>query len=726
MFKSRKKPKPPNQRESLQPSLPARKNTELPPAWSQSSQLDLIRFRQDSDLISQDLPMNLDHLREWVVEFLRLSELKLLDSRDAGEVARSLHNLDRKYKSSKGQKFRASIHDLLDQVRRAYVSGSIPRAAHVPLHLLSYYKESGHLDKGVEFWNWLSRQGDAPLSPIFVGAAIELLAVYGAGIRQCEDIYERTLDQQDDIASQYQLQPGAILPDRSKAITIKGTSLGLLQGILSARLFYGQWQASYLALDTAFRLRPSQVVSRVLDLFVYERPIFEALQVFFMFCRGGNRVSDATLAAVLRNLKKIIDHVSDSTSKINAVRAMIQVIEAYVRSAGLLNSIHLNILARAIVSAMPPTMPTKLSVDAEYLTKTVIDLFTQLLGYFSKHGVAPNQVTFDGTIPVALALGYLSLGRALFDDMVTLGLSPHEGLAQSLMEAAGSSRDPDLLKAAWTCACDINRSDAGKSPKFRSWQTMTLAARRCGLDSFAENQLNLLGPQSSLRAKLTAKAVQKDSLEPTILAEAKPNSPKTEDAQKLEDLCAGVFAVIDRVKDLRPGSYSTFDERLIEEGNSLAWPNPAEESWQRRLYDELTLEKGPRKSNAAAKEPSTIKETIAVGDTGIEFDSLRYSNWKTTNSLLIQAEAFEQRLQASTDAAIRDRRAFPQQIGSNTTGNTAGARYPVTVEQFQAYQQDVRNERAKATTEEEWRNRILRLRNVEYTSQAYTTTARQA
>ncbi|KAL8682548.1 MAG: hypothetical protein Q9186_001401 [Xanthomendoza sp. 1 TL-2023] len=655
--------------------------------------------------------MNLDHLREWVVEFLRLGKLKLLDSSDSNEVARTLHNLDRKYKSSKDQKFKASVHHLLDEVRRAYISGSIPLAAHVPLHLLAYYKESGHLDQGVEFWNWLSKQENAPLSPIFVGAAIELLAVYGAGIQHCEDIYERTLDQQDDIGSQYQLQPGAILPDRSKAITIKGTSLGLLQGILSARLLYGKWQTSYLALDTAFRLRPTQVVSRVLDLFVYERPIFEALHVFFMFCRGGNRVSNATLAAVLNCLKKIIDQVSDCTSKINAVRAMFQVIEAYVRSAGLLNTQHLNILARAIVSAMPPTVPTKLSVVDEKLTKTVIDLFKQLFVYFAKHGAAPNSVTYNGTIPVVLSLGYFSFGRVLFNDMATLGLSPHDRLAQSLMEAAGFSKNSELLKTAWTYACAVNGPNAGIQLNFRSWRTMTVAARRCGLDSFAEDQLNLLEPESSIRAKVTAEAVDNDSVEPSALAEVERENPKTEDAHKFEDLCAWMLTSINRVKDLQPGSFSTFYERPLEEGDFDAWPDSAEESWRRRLYDELTLEKDHRNARPALKAQSNLKDIIAVSDTGIHFDCLRYSNWKTINSLLIQAEAFEQRHRASTDAAIRDGRASLQQKGSNTTDNTAGARYPVTMEQFQAYQQDVRNERAKDMTEEQWRNRILRLRN---------------
>ena len=308
----------------------------------------------------------------------------------------------------------------------------------MPLHLLSYYKESGHLDEGIELWNWLSGKDDAILDPIFVGPAIELLAVYGAGVQYCEDIFERTLDQQKDISSQYQLQAGAILPDRSKAVTIRGTSTSLLQGILSARLFYGKWRSSYLTLDTAFRLRPTQVVPRILDLFVYERPIFEALPVFFMFCRGGNRVSKVTLTALLDSLKKLADQASNQSSKAELVRAMFQAMEAYVGSAGVLDTKHLNILTRAVVCAMPPLPATASSEppeDDRGILRTVVDLFKQLFTYFAQHNAQPDSITFNGTIPVALSLGYPLLAKILLEDMVVLGLSPNMPTAQSLMTA---------------------------------------------------------------------------------------------------------------------------------------------------------------------------------------------------------------------------------------------------------------------------------------------------
>ncbi|KAL8727306.1 MAG: hypothetical protein Q9166_006137 [cf. Caloplaca sp. 2 TL-2023] len=644
----------------------------------------------------------------------------MFNSRHGFIVARILHNLDRKYRPRGDRDFIELIHELIEMVRVAYVSNSIPLAARLPLHFLSYYKDSGHLDQGVEFWNWLSKEDDAHLDPVFVGAAIELLAVYGAGIHHCELVYQRMLDSQEDISSQYQLQPGAILPDRSKAVKIKGTSLGLLQGILSARLFYGKWRSSYLTLDTAFRLRPTQLVPRVLDLFVYERPIFEALPVFFMFCRGGNRVSKTTLAAILVRLKKLADQVSKCTFKIDVVRTMFQTIEAYIGSAGILNTRHLNILIRAVVYTMPPLpapMATESSEDGKDVTKSVIDLFKQLLGYFAQHNAVPDAVTFNGTIVVALSLGYPLLARALFEDMVNLSLSPNEQTAQSLLEAACMLEDPVLLKTAWLRIRGLSETTSSQMPDPRSWRTMAIAARRCGLNSFYEDQSKLLDTE---RAEAALEAITNEPIELTTLAETTPSRFNTDEAHRFIDLCAQASNTINRMQKTQPGDFRNFDEHPLDQESFLAWPDVAQESWQRKLYDELTLSQSREGSYPTLEYERDGHETVAVSNTGVEFDKLRYLSWITINNLLIQAEEFEKHLEASTNAAIRDRKA--QQKGSRTTEGAAGPRYPVTIDQYRAYRQDIDDIRAKEMTEEEWRHRILRLRNTEYESQTFTNT----
>ncbi|KAL9603958.1 MAG: hypothetical protein Q9179_002020 [Wetmoreana sp. 5 TL-2023] len=618
---------------------------------------------------------------------------------------------------------------MVEVVREAYIAGSIPSAAHVPLHLLSHYKESGHFGQGIELWNWLSKADDALLNPVLVGAAIELLAVYGAGIRYCEDIYQRTLDQQRDISSQYHFTPGAILPDRSKAVKIKGTSFILLQGILSVRILYGKWQSSYLTLDTAFRLRPTQILPRVLDLFVHERPLSEALDVFFMHCRGGNVVPGRTLMAILNSLKGLADPTSAYTARIQAIRTMFIVIEAYVGSAGVLDTRHLNLVTRMLVSVMPQcpmTMPTRSIRNSDHLTQVVLDTLTKMVGYFNTHNAAADSGTFTAVTSPALSRGYPDLARIASQDMMNFGLSPNKLAAQDLLQAAGLLEDPELLKTAWNSLRNTSSSDLEHSLDALSWSMMTVAARRCGLESYAGEQLEQLAPESASRARTAVQYVEDNAVQQSLSVEQPQASLQTNDVNSFEDLCAYMCTSLDRMKSLQCGKFRRdFHKNPIDEETVFRWPEVADESWQRKLYDELTLEKNGGQSTSAVIEDSYdyLNAVPAVSDTGIPFDELRYSNWKAINRLLVQAEVFENRFEASTNAAIQERRASPHQRTTTGREGPSKGRHPATVHQLQAYQQDAENERRRKMTEEEWRTRILRLRNPDYESLVGTNTS---
>ncbi|KAI4098620.1 MAG: hypothetical protein LQ339_006353 [Xanthoria mediterranea] len=678
---------------------------------SQSLSADVLRFRQETDLISRELPADPKNLQTWIAEFLRLGKNKLLDSHDSAQTARTLHNLHRKHKSS--TTFQRSLHGLIENVRRAFALGTIPSAAQVPLHLLSYYKESDHHDQGIEFWKWLSERDDAILDPIFVGPAIELLAVYGADLQHCEDVFERTLLQQENISSQYQLQSGSIVPDRSRAVQISGTSLSLLQGILSARLLSGKWQSSYLTLDTAFRLHPTQIVPRFLDLFVYERPIFEALPVFFMFCRGGNRVSKVTFATMLDNLKKLADHTSSPSTKVGVVRAMFQMVEAYTGSAGVLNSRHLNILTRAVVCAMPrvpATVCTESSGSDEGIVMVVFDLFKRLFAYFAQHNALPDPITFHGTIPKALSLGYPLLAKILFDDMVILDLSPSVPTAESLMTAAGLLQDAELLKIAWRY---ITRCSERQTPNPHSWRTMTISAKRCGLGSFAEEQLRLFDSEIALSAM---QAGNNDCVDSARLGKGKQAQIDANDALNFRNACTEMLELIHRMMRFQPGDFRDFQNHPFNEANLLTWPDNAEESWQRKLYDELTQDKEHENRHPTSPDGADDQKPLAVSNTGVRFDELRYLNWKAINSLLVQAEQSDKRVKTSTGVAAWNGRASPK---VKTTKSTSGVRCAISIEQLQTYLHAIRKEKARGLGEDDWRELILRLRKPEHDFQKF-------
>ncbi|KAL8953501.1 MAG: hypothetical protein Q9222_000648 [Ikaeria aurantiellina] len=635
------------------------------------------------------------------------------------QVARTLHSLDRQRRFTKDQDSRKAVLALMETVRHAYVSGTIPGSPRLLLHLLSYYKESGHLHQGIELWKWLSKADDAVLSPIYVGAAIELLAVYGAGIHYCEEVYERTIDQQANINSQYHLTPGAIFSDRSKPIMIKNTSLGLLQGILTARLFYSKWQSALLTLDTAFRLQPSQLVPRILDLFVYERPIFEALPVFFMYCRGGNTISSVTFTVLLRSIRSLADSTSHHETRVALVRAMFHSVEAYVGSAGALSTQHLNILT----SAMVATMPQSPGAVTDALTKTDNESTTRgmsvlsgVIEYFARKGAPADRKTVSGLIAAAVPLGQLGLAKQVAYSMTDEDHPPDENAAQSLMIAAMVLKDADFLKTAWESLCSSSMSDRQNVPSLRSWRVFVLAARKCDLESSVTTYSERLLGENHPHIRAGIDATEEVSMTQYHFLAEESRPPELNHIASFRELCNHVLSRLDRMRNTQQSVYRNFQEYPLEGLTVFDWPEVAEEGWQRRLYDELTLNKDIQTSQPSPTEPSGTHEIAlpAISNTGIQFDRLRYLNWKSINQLLMLAESCQEKLEMSTDAAIKERRAIAEQRRPSRAGGSQGPRFAVTADQFEAYRRDVETERVKQSTEEEWRTRVLKLRDPDY------------
>ncbi|KAL8642721.1 MAG: hypothetical protein Q9228_000606 [Teloschistes exilis] len=685
-----------------------------------ATQLALLKFRKDTDTIGRDLRVSPDDLRSWIEDFLRFGRFKVVEDRDSGEVARILHNLSRKFRSDSDKDSEKLVNEMVETVRKAYVAGLIPSATLFSMHLFSYYKESGHFNQGIDFWNWISEADDAPLDPVFVGAAIEMLAVYGASIQYCEDIYQRTLDQQRDISSQYHLSPGAMLPDRSKPANIKGTSLGLLQGILTARLLYGKWQSSYLTLDTSFRLRPTQMVPRILDLFAYERPIFEVLPVFYMYCRGGNVVPGQTFMALLKSMKALADHISTYTVKINIIKAIVSMLEAYVGSGGMLSTRHLNMIARTLVSALPQNHTVRsrnpAALKVEDMTRTIVDVLTNVIYYFSLGNAPPNRVTFDGIISQALLQGYPNLAKVALQDMKESNFSPEKPAALDLLQGAYLLRDSAMLKTTWACLRNLASSEQEQVLDTRSWTIMATAAKACGDDEFFQEQLQDLAPRLPSGAKTAADLADRSAFHNRFSAGQGLEGPSVDDVRAFQSFCETVQLSFERMERVQPGKYRDLTNNPVDEKTIFDWPDIGEESWQRSLYEELTHEGNQRSSRPSQVEQDLDPQHLAyaVSDTGIRLDELRYSNWKTINKLLIQTEVSEGHREVSTDAAMKEKRASPQQGSTTIDKRPNRGRSIATAQQFQRYQQDAEAERSRQMTEQEWRQRILRLRDPDY------------
>lgn len=288
-------------------------------------------------------------------------------------------------------------------------------------------------------------------------------------------------------------------------------------------------------------------------------------------------------------------------------------------------------------------------------------------------------------------------------------------------------RDPDLLKSAWSCILGASKPTPSKpvnAPDPRSWKALAAAARTCGLESFVEDELEALFEENLPQAISAIRSVKGDTLEKLVPTEPNPEGLVPVDMHAFANLCAEMSSSLHNTESLQRTGFRDFQKHPVDEPSIFKWPEIAEESWQRKLFDELSLEMTTGNSlptlpdNTAGLQDATPD----ISNTGIAFDELRYTNWKTINNLLIQTEVWERRVEESRDTAVKEQKATPRQEGSKNLAKPTAIRYPVTAQQLEAYQQDVEHEWASSKTEEEWRNRILRLRNPDYEVQVHTIT----
>ena len=139
------------------------------------------------------------------------------------------------------------------------------------------------------------------------------------------------------------------------------------------------------------------------------------------------------------------------------------------------------------------------------------------------------------------------------------------------------------------------------------------------------------------------------------------------------------------------------------------WPIVVPEERQRNLYHEMSS------NSSDILPPGALNESSdrAVSPTDISFANLRYRNWKTINSLLMQAEAFESRPERSKNSGYKKgpwAAANPNLVTKFEDGSTYPRHSPWLLEQLD----DIRMESTKQYTEQEWRDKILNLRSPNY------------
>lgn len=520
----------------------------------------------------------------------------------------------------------------------------LPPHTAASVHLISFFKEAKQFDKGASFWEWVSQQNEDCVDAAVYGAAIEMKTAEGeASLEDLEDMYTEALSRFPGSFAEYHLSPEAVVPDRGQPTTLNGLPMSLLQGIMTARVSHGDWRNAYLGLDTALRLFPTQVPTRMFELFMLERPLSEAYTIFLMACRSGVILRPDRLTTLLNRLVKaqLRQRISVHFS---IIEAMLNALHAYVGAGGRIAGPHVGVLLKGFETILPDRSNGASDIDQAETENFVVDFARQIPALFAQVDVPITMASFGILITMAGKANRPEMVTGILRSIVQNGNVVDPILYRTALIAAGQMRNEDLVTRIWETLVHDAESQ-GDTLDSKDWLGLARAVRRTNQMSFIEEQMAKL---SHAITKDTRERVQRalETPEPERRAPQEQLDSTTIDIH-LQQLQSRMMLMIELIQ---AQEVQDFHEEPVPMAVQHR-PSLGPEEDLREIYDELTT--NPGQSASAEKEAEAI-----ITSTGIPFNELRYENWKTINKLLVEAEWHESRKTKTVDEAIRTGRPF--------------------------------------------------------------------
>jgi len=583
------------------------------------------------------------------------------------------------------------------------------------LHVISYLKESKQYDAAIEFWNWVVNQDDSYVDLKTYGAAIELLAAGGRGLAACEEVYAHGLKRFPGTFNEYHMSHGALLQNRDKITMLPRTSMTLQQGIISARLTYGDWKNAYLGLDTALRLHPTQLPPHILQAFIRERPVHEAYQVFCLLSQGGSPVRPETLTTLLAALVSGQGVSTGENFDLDIAIAILNAVRLYAGSGQTVKSIHLNLLLQSSL-CLPPINQATPSGSKAPGDDSATHLVNRILSLFASLGVDPEPSTYNIIISAAMRLQDKALLSSASDTLSASASAPGSSHRKDvplslLLKGAARMGDAARVEETW------NLRDQSIALTLDNWIALAQATIYTDNSAFLDKQVEVYGlynDRSMMREiKRVTKLVQhakEHRIEPVINDETR---------EKCIAVVARYSAALDGFQTLiEKSDYQNLEKYPPESLSIWSRAELVNEEWQKRLYDELTLD-----STATSRERTQIQQlfptiletegTVDVGpigsSTGISLGELRFRNWKGINELLQHAELFEARIERSVAKAIAEGKPA-RQVRSANGIELKRLRQHVLKGHLMDHFLDLKQLSSGSLTELEWREKILESR----------------
>lgn len=543
--------------------------------------------------------------------------------------------------------------EFTDALTTAYKRGELAPHPIASVHLLSIYKEVKQFDKGHELWSWLTKQSDDYLDARVYGAALELLAYSGKmSLQELEDLYQHALEEHSGTFASYHMSPNAVLPDRSQYITLDGMPMTLLQGIITARLLYGDWLNAYMALDTALRLYPTGLPPRIFEVFCYERPLAESYKVFHMACRSLVVFQPKLVTSLLN---KILD--TNTNNRLTATRLLdnerildrvFAAVKAYVGAGGQLREEYLSLMVRAIANLViwiPSTAEAEREVIERYeewnsrLTRLAESLVESLAPWLGLDVAS----AYNSLMVMAGKAKDTSMAWRAFNGITESGAALTAVSYRCLLGAAGLCGNLEHVKAIWE-ALKAFRQERGGELEFADWEVLAKAAgntRDSTAPAFVDEERQHANVSESLIPAARSRNAASSPRQWTETLDASLESLNYDEIQeKVVDLVTKTILALNGSRD---NGHDFYKEPLITDLH----PNPGfgiPRDELRVIYDEMTTDAQQHQPGSAASP--------AVDAAGYPLDEHRFEHWMSINELLALGKTHSVEKERAVNEAI--------------------------------------------------------------------------
>jgi hypothetical protein len=575
-----------------------------------------------------------------------LLEAKALDRQDTRRIAQAIHVRARQRAKT------ADMFPFIQQIVADARSGALEPHPFAFVHLLGIYKEYQRFNEGHELWQWLVQQDESYVSQAAYGAAIELLAYGGIStLPELEDLYSEGLKRFPGTFAEYHLSPDAIVPDRSQPVLVAGIPTVLLQGILTARILARDWRKSYLALDTALRLYPTQTPPRFFELFMAERPLSEAYTAFMIACRAGTVLNPGQVTALLAKLRAAMLTTISMSDRVMILRAVANALYAYQEGGGRLMSLHVGVFVHCFEHVLPElTAGEQYQGEAAELRNILVVSAHKILGGLLQAGFPAQIHPLEALVSLAGNMRVPSLLSTAIKDIKNAQVELGPIGTRSAMTSAGLVKNQELIKELWSGI--VSRANAeGSQISNEDWITFTKACRRADLADFFHKQLTKLAhtTTSGIEEHLKYQIEMTEKVPISLSFQYMPVDELSAEIDGLEQQMKNVEAVVmsGSPLDLSNSPFNMHIDPATTTMSSL-------ENLQ-AVYNDLTTDPHqPPAPPAAEGSPAQA----ALSSTKIPFDQLRFMNWITILGMMAEAETHEAHLRSSMNQAISSGKPF--------------------------------------------------------------------